>query len=402
MSTELAPTEKPANALSTVRSLLEGTRTFAGHVVSPAHAPLTIQCVSLLCYFVAARLMMLDPWFTGESFYWNQSSILVLLGILMVMAMAFEWHLLGVSRGFNLVVQVALAYPFMIFLARLLGRPWNYTGNTSWAGQAVTLLMSAADLLTGLLKMIPTWITDAFKSPGTMLVLLSFCLVTSICKTASTRIAGVVAMLLVPVAVMFSGSTMPSRWFVLGAVLMGFGAVLQYRDVHKHYRDKTILERFRNLKDEVARRASLRLVRRAWEDGRISEGAAEGLVRQAYEDVPGLESADIRDTTRSLVADLVTTYGVLDIRHNKDGIFLVPPANAELDDDALTQAARFPRVTIVFVLAVLWVCMPFDMFPDAIPLVGAIDDVVMMSLATSQLGQLVGRRVTAQRALTAQ
>lgn len=398
MTTELTTARKPGNSLSTVRAVLEGTRTFAGHVVSPAHAPLTLQCVSLLCYFIAARLMMLDPWFTGEFFYWNQSSILLLLGILMVMAMAFEWHLLGVSRGFNLVVQVTLTYPFMIFLARLIGRPWNYSGNTSVAGQAVTILTSALDFFTGLLNMIPTWITDAFKSPGTMLVLLFFCFITSICKTTSTRIAGVVAMLLVPVAVTFSNSTMPSRWFVLGAVLMGFGAVLQYRDVHKYYREKTILERFRNLKDEVARRASLRLVRRAWADGRISEGVAEGLVRQAYEDVPGLESADIRDTTRSLVTDLVTTYGVLDIRHNKDGIFLVPPAHAELDDDALAQAARFPRVTIVFVLAVLWVCMPFDMLPDAIPLVGALDDVAIMSLATSQFGQFISNRVSNQRA----
>lgn len=397
MTAGRTPTEKPTGAISKLHGLLDNVRRFVGHVASPAHAPLVMQCVSLVCYFIAARLMMLDPWFTGESFYWKQSSILVLLGLLMVMAIAFEWHLLGVARGFNLFVQVSLAYPFMIFLARLLGKPWNYTGNTSWLGEAVSLATTAVNSFTGLSKLIPTWISDAFTSPGTTLVLLFFCMVTSICQTTSMRIAGVVTMMVVPLAVAFSQPAVPSSRFMLGTVLMIIGAALQYRDVHKYYRDKTILERMRNLKDEVARRASLRLVSRAWDTGTLGEATAEGLVRQTYEDVPGLSPADVRDTTHTLVTDLVTTYGLLDIRHSTDGIFLVPPAQAELDDDMLAQAARFPRIVIVFILAAIWVCMPIDMIPDAVPLVGAIDDVAMMSLATSQLGQLVGRRVAAQR-----
>lgn len=397
MTTDLSRDAPPAGAIATVRALLEGTRAVAGRAASPAHAPLVVQCLSLVCYFAAARLFMLDPWFTGESFYWKQSSILVLLGFLMVMAIAFEWHLLGVSRGFNLVVQVALAYPFMLFLARLLGRPWNDAGNTSPVGIAFSLATKAFNSFTGLSGLIPAWILDAFSSPGTTIVLLFFCLVTTFCTTTPLRIAGVVAMMAVPLAVAFGQEPVPSRWFLAGTVLMVFGATLQYRDVRKYYRDRAILERLRHVTDETARRASLRLVTRAWDAGRLGEATAEGIVRQAYEGTPGLGPAEIRDATRTLVNDLVATHGVLDIRHNTEGIFLVPPAEAELEDDVLEQAARFPRLLVVFLLAVVWVCMPLDMVPDAVPIFGAIDDVVMMSLATTPLGQMLGRTVTPRR-----
>jgi hypothetical protein len=380
-----------------MRAIFEGTRTVAGHVASPSHAPLLVQGVSLILYFVAARLMMLDPWFTGESFVWKHSSILVILGLLMVMAIAFEWHLLGVSRGFNLFVQVALAYPFMLFLARLLGRPWNDLGNTSPVGNVFRLAVKAVDSFTGLSSLIPAWILDAFSSPGTTLVLLFFCMVTTFCQTTPMRIAGTAALMLVPLAVAYAQAPMPSHVFLLGALLMMLGASLQYRDVRKYYRDRAILERLRHVKDETARRTSLRLVTRAWEAGRIGEVTAEGIVRQAYQDVPGLGPLDIRDATRTLVDDLVTTHGVLDIRHNAEGIFLVPPLESQLEDDVLEQAARLPRLLIVLFLAILWVCMPIDMIPDAIPLVGAIDDVVIMSLAMTPFGQLLGRRVEARR-----
>lgn len=401
MPTETSPTVTAGGLLATVRAIAEGTRTVAGRVAVPGHAPLVIQCVSFVCYFGAARLMMLDPWFTGESFYWKQSSILVLLGLLMVMAFGFEWHLLGVSRGFNLVVQVALAYPFVLFLARLVGKPWNSNGNASPVGQAFSLATKALDSFTGLSSLIPTWILDAFSSPSTTLVLLFFCLVTTFCQSTPMRIAGVVTLMVVPIAVAFSQPGVPNRWFLAGTGLMVCGAGLQYRDVRKYYRDKAILERLRHVRDEKARRASLRLVTRAWDAGKLGEATAVGLVRVVYEDVPGLTPADIRDVTRTLVDELVTTHAVLDIRHSTEGIFLVPADAADLEDDVLAHAARFPRLMIVFVLAVIWMCMPIDMIPDSVPIFGTVDDVAIMILATAPLGQLFGRRVTARRLRTA-
>jgi hypothetical protein len=374
------------------------------------------QLAVILLYVGAARLMIRDPWFSGEMFLWRQSSILVILGLLVVLTMAFEWHLLGVSKRLNLVAQLVLAYPFTIFLARLLGRPWNEGGADSLLSRIFGLARAAADSF-GLTAFIPTWLGDAFASPGTTLVLLAFCLVTVVCQSPGARIGGTVALMLVPLAVACAQPPFPSRSFLVGLGCMVAGMGLQYADVTKYYRDRTILDRLRHITDEAARRASLRLVTRAWDTGRLSEATAEGIVRQVY-GVPaggqrsgaggGAESdpasgppavVETRDITRVLVHDLVTTHGLLDVRHNTEGIFLVPAADTGGHDEILEQVARFPRIMLVLVLAVVWVLMPVDLLPDAIPLVGAIDDVVIMSLASWPLGQLFGQQLPLRRSV---
>jgi hypothetical protein len=377
-------------------------------LVATSQTTLLRQLAVILLYVAAARLMIRDPWFSGEMFLWRQSSILVILGLLVVLTMAFEWHLLGVSKRLNLVAQLVLAYPFTIFLARLLGRPWNEGGADSLLARAFGLARAAADTF-GLTAFIPTWLADAFASPGTTLVLLAFCLVTVVCQSPGARIGGTVALMLVPLAVACAQPPFPSRSFLVGLGCMVAGMGLQYANVTKYYRDRTILDRLRHVTDEAARRASLRLITRAWDTGRLSEATAEGIVRQVYGAsagggegaLPGSDSAaQPRDITRLLVHDLVTTHGLLDVRHNAEGIFLVPAADTGGHDEILEQVARFPRIMLVLLLAVVWVLMPVDLLPDAIPLVGAIDDVVIMSLASWPVGQLFGQQLPLSRRLS--
>jgi hypothetical protein len=73
----------------------------------------------------------------------------------MVSAIAFEWHLLGVSKGLNLVGQIVLAYPFTLFVARLLGQPWHQTDTGGVLGALLlpalaALLLLAWERLSGL------------------------------------------------------------------------------------------------------------------------------------------------------------------------------------------------------------------------------------------------------------
>lgn len=354
------------------------------------------RLAAILLYFTAARLMTLDPWFMGESFVWKQSSIVVLLGFLVVLTIAFEWHLLGVSKGINLVAQLALVFPFTLFVARLIGRPWYETSPDSVLSLAFEAARSAGDVL-GVTRFIPTWLSDAFSSPGTTLTLLAFCLVTTVCQSQGSRIGGAVSLLLIPLAVAFSQKVLPSGWFLAGVGCMAAGMALQFADVARYYRDRAILRRLRHVTDEAERRCCLRLVTRAWEDGRLSEGTAEGIVRQAYSVHGAMEPEEIRDAAGTIIHDLVTTQGLLDVRHNTEGIFLVPPADVAMDTDVLEKAARFPRMLVVLLLAVLWVFMPFDLFPDAIPGLGAIDDVVVTTLATWPLGEFLAQQASARR-----
>lgn len=146
----------------------------AGSVSRPS--TLARQLLVIVLYVAAARLMMLDPWFTGDTipgntFTWRQSSVITLLGLLMVSAIAFEWHLLGVSKGLNLVGQIVLAYPFTLFVARLLGRPWHQADTGGVIGALFAAVRAAGGFL-GVSSLIPAWVADALSSPGTALVLL--------------------------------------------------------------------------------------------------------------------------------------------------------------------------------------------------------------------------------------
>lgn len=358
--------------------------------------PLVRRLAAILLFFAAARLMTLDPWFSGESFVWRQSSIVVLLGFLAVLTIAFEWHLLGVSKGFNLVAQLSLVFPFTLFLARLIGRPWYETKGTSVLSLAFEAARQAGDLL-GITSLIPTWLSDAFSSPGTTFTLLAFCVVTIVCRSQGSRIGGAVALLMIPLAVAFSQPPLPSGWFLAGVGCMAAGMAMLFGDVARYYRDRAILDRLRQVTDEAQRRTCLRLVTRAWDEGRLSEGTAEGIVRQAYEGVGDLDAEGIRDAAGTIIHDLVTTHGLLDVRHNAEGIFLVPPSQVEMGTDVLEKVARFPRMLVVFLLALLWVFMPLDLLPDAIPGLGAIDDVIVMSLATWPLGEFLGQAAAARR-----
>lgn len=364
--------------------------------------PLVRRLAAILLFFAAARLMTLDPWFSGEAFVWRQSSIVILLGFLAVLTVAFEWHLLGVSRGFNLVAQLSLVFPFTLFLARLIGRPWYETKGNSALALAFEAARRAGDVI-GITRLIPSWLSDAFSSPGTTFTLLAFCFVTTACRSQGARIGGAVALLMIPLAVALSQPPLPSGRFLAGTGVMVAGMAVLFSDVARYYRDRAILARLTHVTDESQRRACLRLVKRAWEDGRLSEGTAEGIVRQVYAGVGGdgspgeMHAEEIRDAAGTIIHDLVTTHGLLDVRHNAEGIFLVPPSQVEMGSDVLEKVARFPRIVVVFLLALVWVFMPFDLFPDAIPGLGAIDDVIVMSLATLPLGDVLGQAASTRR-----
>jgi hypothetical protein len=102
------------------------------------------------------------------------------------------------------LAQLVLTYPFTIFLAQLLGCPWNEGGVESLLSRVFGLARAAADTF-GLTAFIPTWLADAFASP--------------------------VALMLVTLAVACAQPPYPSRPFLVGLGCMVAGMGLQYADV---------------------------------------------------------------------------------------------------------------------------------------------------------------------------
>ena len=53
---------------------------------------------------------------------------------------------------------------------------------------------------------------------------------------------------------------------------------------------------------------------------------------------------------------------------------LTPAPSLFVSDSLLTMLAVWPRVALTVVVALLWLVLPIDGIPDAIPYVGMLDD----------------------------
>ncbi len=58
---------------------------------------------------------------------------------------------------------------------------------------------------------------------------------------------------------------------------------------------------------------------------------------------------------------------------------------AQEGDDAWSAIARWPKVIVVILIATLWVLSPVDLIPDATPIIGVVDDVMVALLGFSMI-----------------
>jgi hypothetical protein len=88
-------------------------------------------------YSLAIGFMAKDPWFGERYFSWDQGVIVILLSFIVVSTLCFEWHLMGRPEGINILLQFLLMFPFALFLGRIIGKPWNYSGQEGLIGETV-------------------------------------------------------------------------------------------------------------------------------------------------------------------------------------------------------------------------------------------------------------------------
>lgn len=348
-----------------------------------------------LCHSVAFGLMAMDPFFSESGmFRWRQSSTLMLLSILIVLTIAFDWHLLGRPRGVNLFGQLLFFLPFTLFLARLLGSPWSLAQGTDLLSQVTGVLGRIAGAI-GIGNLIPKFISDFFLSPSLFLLLVMFAFSAEMFRSQQNRVAACVSMLLVPFAVLYSsGSNYPSLAFVAGTLLMAIGIAFQYQDVDRIYREMPLMARISHLTNPLELRASSRLLQRAMADGRLVEKTAHDIVRRCCESQGvDLDEDALDRTAATLIRRLVFEHGVLQLQQTADGTYLIPVEAAGEDESTWRAIATAPRRLIVGTIAVVWWLMPIDLIPDALPIVGTMDDVLLLSAAAIPLAQFISPAV---------
>jgi hypothetical protein len=335
-----------------------------------------------LCYIAAIALMGQDPWYGDKQFTYNQGIFVGILAFLIVAGFCWESYLLGRPNGINLVLQFLLIIPLALLIGRIAGLPPAPEASYGFLGQLKDYLSQLKDEI-GFGSIVPLWIQDVFRNPG-ILLLIFFTSIAFTQHKSSRRFALIVVAFLIPSMQTVSHDPRPSIQFGIGCLAMITGIVLQYSRYGYIVGQQNILNRLHAVDDRSEFICSLRIANRAAEDGYITEDGVLAVVHREYGKTLNLDQLTVRGIAQALSYRLVREHRVLELHGDERGFFLVPYPNIFKIDSIFGEIAVWIRKIILTGLVVIWLISPIDLFPDGIPILGALDDALIALVGAGQ------------------
>ena len=343
-----------------------------------------------LCYIAAIALMGQDPWYGDKYFTYNQGIFVGILAVLMVAGFCWEIYLLGRPGGINLVLHCLLILPVALLIGRLAGLPPEPEASYGLLGQLKNFIGSLKDV-SGIESILPFWIQDIFRNPA-ILLLIFFTSVAFTQKKASRRFALVVVAFLIPVMQTLTHDPRPSIAFGLGFVAMLTGIALQFSRYGDIIGQQNVLSRLQAVDDRQELRCSLRIAKRTVEDGFITEDGVLAIVQRAYSRQLDLDPLAVRGIAQAISHRLVREHRVLELRGDERGFFLIPYEALFKIESLFDEISVWIRKIIITGVAIIWIISPIDLFPDSVPVLGAIDDALIALVGAGQWLGTVKRR----------
>jgi hypothetical protein len=343
-----------------------------------------------LCYIAAIALMGLDPWYGDKLFTYNQGIFVGVLAILIVAGFCWESYLLGRPGGINLVLHCLLMVPMALLIGRIAGLPAAPETSYGFLGQFKEYMHGLADT-TGVRSLIPVWIQDVFRNPG-ILFLILFTSIAFTQQKASRRFALIVVAFLIPAMQTLAHDPRPSLTFGSGFLALVIGIGVQYNRYGEIVGQQNILKRLRLIGDRLELVCSLRISKRAAEDGYITEDGVLAVIQREYSKRFELEPAAIRSIAQAVSHRLVREHRVLELHGDERGFFLVPYAAIFKIDSIFDEIAMWIRKILLTAIVIIWLVSPIDLFPDSIPILGALDDAAITLVGAGQWLDHIRRR----------
>jgi hypothetical protein len=335
-----------------------------------------------LCYIAAIALMGQDPWYGDKQFTYNQGIFVGILAFLIVAGFCWESYLLGRPNGINLVLQFLLIIPLALLIGRIAGLPPAPEASYGFLGQLKDYVSHLKDEI-GFGSIVPHWIQDVFRNPG-ILLLIFFTSIAFTQQKSSRRFALIVVAFLIPSMQTVSHDPKPSIQFGIGCLAMITGIVLQYSRYGYIVGQQNILNRLHAVDDRSELICSLRISKRAAEDGFITEDGVLAVVHREYGKTLDMDQLTVRAIAQALSYRLVREHRVLELHGDERGFFLVPYPNIFKIDSIFDEIAVWIRKIILTGLVVIWIISPIDFFPDSIPILGALDDALLALVGAGQ------------------
>jgi hypothetical protein len=343
-----------------------------------------------LLYIAAVALMGQDPWYGDKYFTYNQGIFVGILAILLVAGFCWEVYLLGRPAGINLVLHCLLIVPVALLIGRIAGLPPAPESSYGLLGRLKDYVVTLKDA-SGIGSILPVWLQDIFRNPG-ILILIFFTAIAFTQKKAGRRFALVVVAFLVPVMQVLSHEPRPTLPFGLGAIALLIGIVLQFSKYGDIVGQQNVLNRLHAVDDRLEYKCSLRIAKRTLEDGFITEDGVLAVVQREYGKQEQLNPLAIRDIAQAISHRLVREHRILELYGDERGFFLIPCAAILKVDSLFGEIAVWIRKIIITGIAVIWLISPIDLFPDSIPVLGAIDDALISLVGAAQWLDTIKRR----------
>jgi len=343
-----------------------------------------------LCYIAAIALMGQDPWYGDKYFTYNQGIFIGILAIFLVAGFCWEIYLLGRPVGINLILHGVLMVPVALLIGRIAGLPPSSESSYGLLGQLKDYVISLKDT-AGFGSILPVWIQDIFSNPG-ILLLIFFTSIAFTQKKAGRRFALVVVAFLIPALQTLSHDPRPSLLFGLGFIAMLAGIALQFSNYGNIIGQQNVLSRLHAVDDRLEFKCSLRIAKRAVVDGFVTEDGVLAIVQREYGKQYELNAPTAGGIAQAISHRLVREHRILELYGDERGFFLAPfPAIFKIES-LFDEIAVWIRKIIITGIALIWLISPIDLFPDSIPILGAIDDALITLVGAAQWLDILKRR----------
>ena len=362
------------------------TRSWAG--ISGFRDPKWIA-VTLL-YIAAVALMGNDPWYGDKYFTYNQGIFVGILAVLLVAGFCWEIYLLGRPGGINLVLHCLLIVPVALLVGRIAGLPPTSEPSYGMLGKLKDYAVTLKDA-SGIGSVLPVWIQDIFRNPG-ILLLIFFTAIAFTQKKPGRRFALVVVAFIIPVMQILSHEPRPTLTFGLGTLALLIGIALQFNNYGKVVGQQNVLSRLHAVDDRLEYTCNLRIARRTIEDGFITEDGVLAIVQREYGKQHEPDMIATREIAQAISHRLVREHRILELYGDERGFFLIPCESMLQVETLFGEIAVWIRKIIITGIAVIWLISPIDLFPDSIPVLGAVDDALISLVGAAQWLDNIRRR----------
>ena len=338
-----------------------------------------LRCYVVMALYLGAFVCFAsDPFFRQDGlFVYRQGLAAILLAFLVTSTWNWELNWFGRSRGANLLLQLLQMLPATLFFARVAGRasaPPKAVPANFFEG----VLAKFRGLLEQLLQLIPDWLSSPFSNWRLTLLVMAVLAILS-CRRQMLK-SGALLLLLggLAAATAINGAGTP---FLNGLALFVIGLGFQFHRGDRALFYAGFVRRILGSASlsEAAAAVLLRAAVLLDETGVLTERQLRRLVDDEYTPL-GFSPEERAAVAADLAGRMLYEYRLVQLRQDPGEAVLVPAAGSS-GDPLLLSMVRAPRMIFAAAVAVIWALLPVDLIPDAIPLVGALDDVVVALLA---------------------